>query len=393
MKISKLPFQGSLKAPKEIERIRTSDLIEGDTFISFKNPGLPYYNPIGNIVLEKLRSLTNDAHTSQGVLKFKIPGYMKRDVLNEGENISKTFEEKFVMLPEPMESYMVLTTHEMEVLDWLKKDNLSHKTLPLKLFFNRDILRPIKNPKGILKLREFETQIMLSLNANENQFRESLETYSTLSERILKKLQIPFKKCAKNISLRRAGNLDFDLEYFYPCSEGENICTGNSRNEKEKAFSLMAGYRYVPFKEIVMYASVENKIHTPIIGTYVMGLERLLYSAFDNSKDKKGFNLPESISPFDYSILTFDENSKTIENAETIYNLLSQKGKRVLYDDRSRCKRIEKAKYSDFIGIPLKIILSKSGIGLVERVNDLIKSRFENIGDIIDPILNYKNRK
>jgi len=42
----------------------------------------------------------------------------------------------------------------------------------------------------------------------------------------------------------------------------------------------MAGYRYVPFKEIVMYASVENKIHTPIIGTYVMGLERLLYSAF-----------------------------------------------------------------------------------------------------------------
>ncbi len=70
MKISKLPFQGSLKAPKEIERIRTSDLIEGDTFISFKNPGLPYYNPIGNIVLEKLRSLTNDAHTSQGVLKI-----------------------------------------------------------------------------------------------------------------------------------------------------------------------------------------------------------------------------------------------------------------------------------------------------------------------------------
>ncbi|HDZ61102.1 MAG TPA: hypothetical protein ENH46_05330, partial [Candidatus Pacearchaeota archaeon] len=361
MRLSSLPLQNLMRIPKGIMDKKTSELIDLGFIVDYKNPGLPYYPPIGDIILSNVRNMVMRKHSEVGALKIKMPSFMRRDLLNQGEKIEETFKKKFVMVPEPMEKYMLLTTHEAEILDYLSRDKISHKALPLKLFTNKDILRPIKDPKGILKCREFEVVMMLSLDKDRVSFNESLEAYKHISESIFGDLNIPVRLCLGGEN-RRGSHLDFDLEYFYEGEEGDNLVLDDSEG-RVKALSLSMGYEFMPSVNKVSLISSGNEEIKPVVGTYAIGLERVLYTAFDSSRDNQGFNLPKQIRPFDSSVLLFDVDSQASNSlANKIYQGLNESGSRVLYDDRKRIKRKEKAELSDFLGIPIKIIVSKSGI-------------------------------
>ncbi len=362
MKTSKFPFSNFLNIPKKLKGVKTSDLMEKGLIVLFKNPGLPYYSPIGSMIFDRLKSMIEKEHESLGAMKVEIPGCMKKSLLKYGESIEKTFSNKFVTLPKPMRGYMLTTTHEVDMLDWLKKENLSYKQFPLYLFSSKKILRPIKNPKGILKLVEPEIFMMLSLDANKEGFKNSLRKYSKMCETIFNRLGINYKKRSVELEKRRSPHSDFDLEYFYKTPEGENIL-----KENEKALSLSMAYKYNISPGFITFQNAKNKNLTPVVGTYGMGLERLLFASFDSSRDSKGFNLPECIRPFDSSILIFGNGEKLFKKAEEIYDNLVSENKKVLLEDKMRCKRINKARLSDYLGIPKKIIVSKSGVREIKR--------------------------
>lgn len=366
MKTTTLPFSNSLIIPGDTERMKTSELMEAGPIFSMRYPGMVHYMPIGNMIIERLRNLVKHAHASMGSLEVKIPNYMKRGLLDSGEKVEKTFADKFVILPDPMGDYMILTTHEMELLDWLKGDGISYKSLPIRISFTKGIFRPIKNPKRILKLREVEVQAMLSLDADQSGFENSLQEYANACESIFEKLQIGYVKQVSKTRNKTSPHSGFDLEYFYKSEEGENV-SSPSDGIKEKVLSLSMGYKYAPLPEFIRVTNQKNQLADPVVGTYAMGLERLLFASFDSSRDQFGFDIPEAIRPFDSSVLVFGDEKELYQKAKKIYESLSQEGKTVLFDDRPRAKRVEKARLSDYLGIPTKIIVSKSGIRSLKR--------------------------
>ena len=98
--------------------------------------------------------------------------------------------------------------------------------------------------------------------------------------------------------------------------------------------------------------------------------------------------MPKRIRPFDSSILLFDTYSNdSINKAEEIYSTLKRQGINVLLDDRKRIKRKEKALLSDFLGIPNKIIISKSGISIRDRKLNK-ETKFNNSCKIINYLKN-----
>ncbi|MFH1889790.1 MAG: hypothetical protein ABIJ58_02855 [Nanoarchaeota archaeon] len=368
MKTSKLPFSDNLIPPSEFKDMRTSELMEKGPFFSLRYPGLVHYMPLGHTVLDNLRSIIGQEHSSMGAMEIEIPSYMRRSVLDEGEKITNTFSDKFIMLPPPMEDYMVLTTHEMEILDWLRKDNLTHRLFPLKFFFSKGIFRPIKDPKKILKLRDVEVQAMISLDLDQEGFRRSLSEYAETCESIFSKLRIPYEKRVSDEGDRANSHMDFDLEYFYKCEEGGTMFSLSESGE-ERALSLSMGYNYKPSQGFIRVMNGQGKLRDPVVGSYAMGLMRLLYSTFNASRDSFGFNLPEGIRPFDVSVLAFGDESEVLKKSEEIYGKLSNEGKKVLFDDRLRTRRKDKARLSDYLGIPLKIVISKSGVREYKRDN------------------------
>ena len=98
---------------------------------------------------------------------------------------------------------------------------------------------------------------------------------------------------------------------------------------------------------------------TPIMGSYGIGIERILTAAVEQSNDENGFWLPRQIAPFDIVVTPTnvgDEKLKT--TAESIANSLESAGFDVLLDDRDERPGV-KFKDADLVGIPFRVNVGK----------------------------------
>jgi prolyl-tRNA synthetase len=98
---------------------------------------------------------------------------------------------------------------------------------------------------------------------------------------------------------------------------------------------------------------------TPIMGSYGIGIERILTAAVEQSNDENGFWLPRAIAPFDMVVTPTnvgDEKLKT--TAETLANSLEAAGFDVLLDDRDERPGV-KFKDADLVGIPFRVNVGK----------------------------------
>jgi prolyl-tRNA synthetase len=108
---------------------------------------------------------------------------------------------------------------------------------------------------------------------------------------------------------------------------------------------------------------------TPIMGSYGIGIERILTSAIEQSNDANGFWLPASIAPFTVVItITNMGDSLLRETGEKLAAELDSAGLDVLLDDRDERAGV-KFKDADLVGIPFRINVGKKAAGgVVELV-------------------------
>ncbi len=108
---------------------------------------------------------------------------------------------------------------------------------------------------------------------------------------------------------------------------------------------------------------------TPIMGSYGIGIERILTAAVEQSNDDNGFWLPPSIAPFSVVVtVTNVKDAALMEAAEKLAEELDRAGMDVLLDDRDERAGV-KFKDADLIGIPFRVNVGKKIVeGRVEVV-------------------------
>ena len=118
------------------------------------------------------------------------------------------------------------------------------------------------------------------------------------------------------------------------------------------------GYRYTES----MGARVldkNGKEVTPIMGSYGIGIERILTAAVEQGNDDNGFWLPPAIAPFEIVVSATNTKDETIKTAATdIARRLEAVGFDVLLDDRDERPGV-KFKDADLVGIPFRITVGK----------------------------------
>jgi prolyl-tRNA synthetase len=114
---------------------------------------------------------------------------------------------------------------------------------------------------------------------------------------------------------------------------------------------------------------VNGKEVTPIMGSYGIGIERILTAAVEQSNDANGFWLPASIAPFAVVVAVTDmRNPLLVETGEKLAAELDAAGIDVLLDDRKERVGV-KFKDADLIGIPYRVnVGKKAASGQVELV-------------------------
>ena len=101
---------------------------------------------------------------------------------------------------------------------------------------------------------------------------------------------------------------------------------------------------------------------TPIVmGSYGIGVERIMAAAIELHHDQDGIIWPLSIAPYRATVLTLGKEPELVKAAEEVCAALAKAGVDVLYDDRDERAGV-KFKDADLIGIPLRIAVGRKGL-------------------------------
>ncbi|HWX91297.1 MAG TPA: proline--tRNA ligase [Terriglobales bacterium] len=98
---------------------------------------------------------------------------------------------------------------------------------------------------------------------------------------------------------------------------------------------------------------------TPIMGSYGIGIERILTAIVEQNNDENGFWLPPQVAPFEIVVVpTNVADDKVRSTAEDIARRLDSAGFDVLLDDRDERPGV-KFKDADLVGIPFRVTVGK----------------------------------
>ena len=165
----------------------------------------------------------------------------------------------------------------------------------------------------------------------------------------------------KNVNMERDFKVDDFGDFSYPLDTDRCIkCGGKLQIEKgiEIGHIFKLGKKYSE-KMGAGFIDRDGKQKPFIMGCYGIGVTRIMSAVIEQLHDEKGIIWPPSIAPYLVNlIVTTSRDSAMADAAEHLYNILTEAGVEVLYDDRNINTGI-KFKDSDLLGIPLKLVIGK----------------------------------
>ena len=174
----------------------------------------------------------------------------------------------------------------------------------------------------------------------------------------------------KNVS----PGVDFQPGYFdlRQVSEGDACINCGSPLELKKTVEIghifKLGYKYSSSMGLRVLNEAGEEV-TPIMGSYGIGIERILSAAIELYHDADGMALPVTIAPFQVVITPVNfADTKQREAAARLYDECKEIGLDALLDDRDERPGV-KFKDADLIGVPHRITVGKKlAQGAVEVV-------------------------
>ena len=162
---------------------------------------------------------------------------------------------------------------------------------------------------------------------------------------------------ARYVDVREVEEGDLDIASGKPVRRRKCIEVGH-------IFKL--GYKYSESMGLRVLDDNGKEV-TPIMGSYGIGLERLLTAAIEQNNDEGGMALPVSVAPFEVVVTPVNKNvDEQNDAAEKLYAELQAAGVDVVLDDRAERAGV-KFKDADLVGIPFRVTVGKRiGEGLVE---------------------------
>ncbi len=174
---------------------------------------------------------------------------------------------------------------------------------------------------------------------------------------------------ARFADVREAEDGDLDVQSGKPVRRRKAIEVGH-------IFKL--GYKYSESMGLRVL-NRHGKAVAPIMGSYGIGVERILTGAVEQNHDDRGMVLPVPVAPFEAVITPVNvKNASQRDAADAIYSDLLAAGVDALLDDRAERAGV-KFKDADLVGIPFRVTVGRGvaagrveitvrGTGLTENV-------------------------
>jgi len=142
-----------------------------------------------------------------------------------------------------------------------------------------------------------------------------------------------------------------------PAPEGQGTLTLQRGIEIGHIFQL--GRKYTEAFD-VQILDENGKRAIPTMGSYGIGVSRLMAVLAEQRHDDKGLNWPVEVAPFQVHVVVANKDAAAIEAGDRMVAELDAAGVEVLFDDRPKVSPGVKFKDAELLGMPFALILGRA---------------------------------
>lgn len=278
-------------------------------------------------------------------------------------------------------------SHEEPLANMMINHISSYKDLPKIIYqFQNKLRNELRAKSGIMRGREFLMKDMYSFSETEDQHNEIYEASKVAYTNVFKRLGLGDDTF---ITFAAGGAFtEFSHEFQTVCDAGEDITyinrekgiavngevlekanlteMGVTRAELEEVKTAEVGnifnFGRQKAEEVGLFFKNEEGEKIPVwMGSYGIGITRVMGVIVEKFADEKGIIWPENIAPYKIHLVALNTDDNEIRDwADGIYTALQKQGVEVLYDDRD-VRAGEKFGDSDLLGMPYRVVLSRKG--------------------------------
>lgn len=386
MKQSQLFTKTRKEAPKD-ETSKNAQLLIRAGFVHKEMAGVYSFLPLGLRVIERIKRIIREELDKVGAQEMEMTALQIKEVWEKTDRWREDLDDGIwfrTKLNNNTELGLAFT-HEEALTNIMTDFISSYKDLPVYAYqFQTKFRNEMRAKSGLLRGREFIMKDLYDFSLNEEQHKEFYEKMKGVYKNIFNKLGIGDRTY---LTISNGGTFSkYSFEFQTLCDAGEDILV----YDKEKGIAINKDdfndevfsdfninkddYNFTEEKSAevgdiytlgtkysealgLTYKDKEGEEHPVYMGSYGIGVPRLMAVIAEIFSDEKGIIWPKSVAPFKVHLISLGVDEK----AEEIYNQLLSSGIEVLFDDRDK-KAGEKFADSDLIGIPYRVVVSKKSL-------------------------------
>lgn len=378
-------FTKTLKNAPADEVAKNAQLLIRAGYVYKEMAGVYAYLPLGLRVVEKIKQIVREEMNAIRSNELIMTGLQRKDIWEttgrwDDEVVDVWFKTK---LQDDTELGLGWS-HEEPIVEMLKQYVQSYKDLPISLYqFQTKLRNELRAKSGIMRGREFVMKDMYSFHASaedlDKYYNQAIEAYKRVYDRLgigedtyvtfasggaFTKFSHEFQTICDAgediIYLHREKNLAVNEEVIDEAIKELEI----TRDELEKVKTAEVGniFNFGSQKSDEMglkYADASDAQQSVYMGSYGIGITRVMGVLVEKLADEKGIVWPEAVAPYKVYLVSIGKHGAA--EAEKLYDELQQAGVEVLYDDRDERPGAKFAD-SELLGMPYRLTVSDRGV-------------------------------
>ena len=380
MRLSK-NFTRTIKQAPADEVARNAQLLIRAGYVHKTMAGVYSYLPLGLKVVENIKQIVREEMNKISSQELVMSTLQSKDLWQEtgrwsDELVDVWFKSKLQDGTEVGFGW----THEEPIVDLLRNYLKSYKDLPISVYqFQNKLRNELRAKSGIMRGREFVMKDMYSVHASkedlDNYYNAAIEAYKRCYDRfgIGDETYVTFASggAFTKFSHEFQTICDAGEDYIY-LHRGKNIAVneevldeavkelGIDRSELERVKTAEVGniFNFGTQKSEEMrlvFTDAEGVEQYAYMGSYGIGITRVMGVIVEKFADDKGLVWPENIAPAKVYLVQIGSQSRSA--ADELYQKLQSARIETIYDDRDERPGVKFAD-AELLGIPYRVTVS-----------------------------------
>ncbi|MCI0542737.1 His/Gly/Thr/Pro-type tRNA ligase C-terminal domain-containing protein [bacterium] len=381
MRQSQLFTKTRKEAPTD-EVSKNAQLLIRAGYIHKEMAGVYAFLPLGLRVLEKIKNIVREEMNAIGGQELLMTSLQRKELWEktdrwDDEKVDVWFKSAF------KNGAMVGFgwSHEEQITEMMTNYISSYRDLPVSVYqFQTKLRNETRAKSGLMRCREFVMKDLYSYSQSEEAHKTIYDGVTAAYYRVFEKIGLgektfftfasggAFTKFSHEFqTLIDAGEDTIYVHREKKIAINQEVLTdevmrelGVTRDELDEVKSAEVGNIFsfggTKSEQLGLYFKDEEGNTKPVIlGSYGIGITRLMGVIVEILADEKGIVWPESVAPFKFHLVAL----KAKEEGDKLYEKLTKQGIEVLYDDREEASAGEKFADADLLGLPYRVVISE----------------------------------